>query len=65
MPSRNRVNATIAEEEPIRRPPKLGQNFLTDRGTAEKMVGALGDIGAGTVVEVGPGKGVLTTLLAT
>jgi 16S rRNA (adenine1518-N6/adenine1519-N6)-dimethyltransferase len=64
MPSRNRVNAAVAEVKPAQRPPKLGQNFLADRGTAEKIVSALGDISSATVIEIGPGKGVLTTLLA-
>ncbi|MFI5112203.1 MAG: 16S rRNA (adenine(1518)-N(6)/adenine(1519)-N(6))-dimethyltransferase RsmA [Terriglobales bacterium] len=64
MASRNRVNAAIAEEKPSRRPPKLGQHFLADRGTAEKIVSALGVVASETVVEIGPGKGVLTTILA-
>src|SRR5512143_2568866 len=64
MASRNRVNAAVAVK-PARRPPKLGQNFLADRGTAEKIVHALGDISNETVIEIGPGKGVLTSLLAT
>ena len=64
MASRNRVNDAIAEERPSRRPPKLGQHFLADRGTAEKIVSALGVVAAETVVEIGPGKGVLTTILA-
>ncbi|MBZ5511222.1 MAG: 16S rRNA (adenine(1518)-N(6)/adenine(1519)-N(6))-dimethyltransferase RsmA [Acidobacteriia bacterium] len=64
MASRNRVNAAIAEEKPPRHPPKLGQHFLADRGAAEKIVSALGGVAAETVVEIGPGKGVLTTLLA-
>jgi 16S rRNA (adenine1518-N6/adenine1519-N6)-dimethyltransferase len=64
MASRNRVNAAIAEEKPPRRPPKLGQHFLADRGIAEKIVSALGVIAAETVLEIGPGQGVLTSLLA-
>jgi 16S rRNA (adenine1518-N6/adenine1519-N6)-dimethyltransferase len=64
MASRNRVNAAIAEEKPSRRPPKLGQHFLADRGTAEKIVSALGVVASETVLEIGPGKGVLTTILA-
>ena len=64
MASRNRVNAAIADEKPPRRPPKLGQHFLADRGTAEKIVSALGVVAAETVVEIGPGPGVLTTILA-
>jgi 16S rRNA (adenine1518-N6/adenine1519-N6)-dimethyltransferase len=62
MPTRNRVNA--AEARRRARPPKLGQNFLADRRTAEKIVAALGDVSRGTVVEIGPGRGVLTGLLA-
>ncbi|MBZ5630093.1 MAG: 16S rRNA (adenine(1518)-N(6)/adenine(1519)-N(6))-dimethyltransferase RsmA [Acidobacteriia bacterium] len=64
MASRNRVNGAAAEVKQIGRPPKLGQNFLTDRGTAEKVVAALGDMSRETVVEIGPGKGALTSLLA-
>lgn len=64
MASRNRVNGAIAEEKPSRRPPTLGQHFLADRGTAEKIVNALGVVASETVVEIGPGKGVLTTILA-
>jgi 16S rRNA (adenine1518-N6/adenine1519-N6)-dimethyltransferase len=64
MASRNRVNDAIAEEKTARRPPQLGQHFLADRGTAEKIVSALGVVAAETVVEIGPGKGVLTTILA-
>jgi 16S rRNA (adenine1518-N6/adenine1519-N6)-dimethyltransferase len=44
--------------------PKLGQNFLADRRAAEKIVDALGDISQTLVVEIGPGKGALTQLLA-
>lgn len=43
---------------------KLGQNFLTDRRAAEKIVAALGDVSQKLVVEIGPGKGMLTELLA-
>lgn len=44
--------------------PKLGQNFLADRGAAEKIVDALGDVSQTVVVEIGPGKGALTEILA-
>jgi 16S rRNA (adenine1518-N6/adenine1519-N6)-dimethyltransferase len=46
-----------------KRKPKLGQNFLIDAGAASKIVDALGDISARTVIEIGPGRGVLTDLL--
>jgi 16S rRNA (adenine1518-N6/adenine1519-N6)-dimethyltransferase len=44
--------------------PKLGQNFLSDVGAAEKIVDALGDISQKLVVEIGPGQGALTKTLA-
>jgi 16S rRNA (adenine1518-N6/adenine1519-N6)-dimethyltransferase len=44
--------------------PKLGQNFLSDIGAAEKIVDALGDISQKLVVEIGPGQGALTKTLA-
>lgn len=41
---------------------KLGQNFLVNRGVAEKIVSALPSP-HGPIVEVGPGRGILTELL--
>ncbi len=46
-----------------KRKPKLGQNFLIDRDAARRIVEALGDISNRTVIEIGPGRGVLTDLL--
>ena len=46
------------------RKPKLGQHFLTDASAARRIVEALGDISQSTVLEIGPGRGVLTSLLA-
>ena len=43
---------------------KLGQNFLADTRAAEKVVNALGEIGKSLVVEIGPGRGALTRMLA-
>ena len=48
---------------PNTKKPKLGQNFLSDIGAAEKIVDALGDLSQAVVVEIGPGKGALTTVL--
>jgi 16S rRNA (adenine1518-N6/adenine1519-N6)-dimethyltransferase len=47
-------------------PPKsrLGQNFLRDEGAVARMVASLGDISDATVLEIGPGHGALTFLLA-
>lgn len=44
--------------------PKLGQNFLADRAAAQRIVDALGDVSRQTVLEIGPGRGVLTDMLA-
>jgi 16S rRNA (adenine1518-N6/adenine1519-N6)-dimethyltransferase len=49
----------------VKRKPKLGQNFLTDLGAARRIVEALGDVSNRTVIEIGPGRGVLTDVLAT
>ena len=47
-----------------RRKPKLGQHFLSDQSAVVRIVEALGDISQGTVLEIGPGRGALTSLLA-
>lgn len=47
------------------RKPKLGQHFLADGSAAKRIVEALGDVSQSTVLEIGPGRGVLTSLLAT
>ncbi len=44
--------------------PKLGQHFLTGDANAARIVDALGNISQSTVLEIGPGRGVLTSLLA-
>ncbi len=46
------------------RKPKLGQHFLADHSAAGKIVEALGDVSQGTVLEIGPGRGIITSLLA-
>ena len=43
--------------------PKLGQNFLTDHSAARRIVEALGDVSTRSVVEIGPGRGMLTDVL--
>src|ERR1700678_1384457 len=47
-----------------RHKPKLGQNFLVSTTAPRAIVDALGDLGQATVLEIGPGTGVLTSLLA-
>ena len=44
--------------------PKLGQHFLTSDSFALQIVEALGDVSQNNVLEIGPGRGILTSLLA-
>lgn len=53
-----------ASAEKPRSRPKLGQHFLVDSSAAARTVEALGDISLSTVLEIGPGRGALTSLLA-
>jgi 16S rRNA (adenine1518-N6/adenine1519-N6)-dimethyltransferase len=42
----------------------LGQHFLASEYLAARIVDALGDVSQSTVLEIGPGRGILTSLLA-
>ena len=44
---------------------KFGQHFLTDRATLEAIASAGAPAHGDTVIEIGPGRGVLTDVLAT
>ncbi len=46
------------------RKPKLGQNFLVDDTARHRIADALGDVSDRTVLEIGPGHGSITTILA-
>jgi 16S rRNA (adenine1518-N6/adenine1519-N6)-dimethyltransferase len=54
----------VAAQPRPERKPKLGQHFLTDQAAALRIVEALGDLSQRTVFEIGPGRGVLTSMLA-
>ena len=43
---------------------KLGQNFLVNEAAPAAIVAAAGELGEATVLEIGPGKGAITALLA-
>jgi 16S rRNA (adenine1518-N6/adenine1519-N6)-dimethyltransferase len=47
-----------------RKKPKLGQNFLVDEAACLRIADALGDVRERTVVEIGPGHGAITEILA-
>jgi 16S rRNA (adenine1518-N6/adenine1519-N6)-dimethyltransferase len=44
--------------------PKLGQNFLHDQQAVQRIAAALGDCSQETVIEIGPGRGAVTRILA-
>ena len=44
--------------------PKFGQNFLVDDAARHAIVDALGDIRQRAVIEIGPGRGEITEILA-
>ncbi len=46
------------------RKPKLGQNFLIDDIARQSIASALGNTAARTVIEIGPGHGAITSILA-
>lgn len=48
----------------MKRKPKLGQNFLIDEAACHAIADALGDISNRTVIEIGPGHGAITEILA-
>jgi 16S rRNA (adenine1518-N6/adenine1519-N6)-dimethyltransferase len=65
MPEEKRVNVPNAVS--ARRPqmkPKLGQHFLVGEDYASRIADALGDVSQCTVLEIGPGRGAITSLLA-
>lgn len=48
----------------MKRKPKLGQNFLIDDRARHAIADALGDVSQRTVLEIGPGHGAITEILA-
>ena len=65
IPIQVRVN--VPKVVSARRPrvkPKLGQHFLHSEDSAARIVDALGDVSQHTVLEIGPGRGILTSMLA-
>jgi 16S rRNA (adenine1518-N6/adenine1519-N6)-dimethyltransferase len=61
------VRVNVPRVVSARRPqnkPKLGQHFLTSGSAATGIVDALGDVSQTTVLEIGPGRGILTSQLA-
>jgi 16S rRNA (adenine1518-N6/adenine1519-N6)-dimethyltransferase len=48
----------------VKHKPKLGQNFLIDPAACIAIADALGDVSRETVIEIGPGAGAITEILA-
>jgi 16S rRNA (adenine1518-N6/adenine1519-N6)-dimethyltransferase len=57
------VTKVVSARRPQHKP-KLGQHFLASDSFALQIAQALGDISQNTLLEIGPGRGVLTSLLA-
>jgi 16S rRNA (adenine1518-N6/adenine1519-N6)-dimethyltransferase len=54
----------VSAARPGPRKPKLGQHFLIDKSAAARIASSFGDLDQSTVLEIGPGRGALTSLLA-
>ncbi len=65
LPEIARVNVpkVVSTHRPKSKP-KLGQHFLASDDAALRIVEALGDLSQSTALEIGPGRGMLTSLLA-
>lgn len=48
----------------MQKKPRLGQNFLVDADACRRVVAALGNVASDAVLEIGPGRGAITRLLA-
>jgi 16S rRNA (adenine1518-N6/adenine1519-N6)-dimethyltransferase len=57
------VPKVVSARRPQRKP-KLGQHFLASDELAARIVDALGDLSSSTLLEIGPGHGIMTSLLA-
>src|ERR1700716_1247388 len=64
MSEEKRVNVPKASTRRPKQKPKLGQHFLVSDNAAMRLADALGDVSQSTVLEIGPGRGVITSLLA-
>ena len=65
LPEAVRVNVPkVASTRRPRTKPKLGQHFLVSEDLAARVVDTLGDASQSTVLEIGPGRGILTSMLA-
>ncbi len=58
------LEPAVGSKEQMSSKAKIGQNFLSDPQAAERIVHALGPLADRTVVEIGPGRGALTEVLA-
>jgi 16S rRNA (adenine1518-N6/adenine1519-N6)-dimethyltransferase len=54
----------VSAARPTPRKPKLGQHFLADPAAAMRIAESFGDLSQSTVLEIGAGRGALTSLLA-
>lgn len=62
VPKASLTKSEIRKRSPRR--PKLGQHFLSSEPAVLRIVEAFGDVSQATVLEVGPGRGAITEILA-
>jgi len=61
------MGVNVPKVASARRPqtkPKMGQHFLASEDLAARVIDTLGDVSQSTVLEIGPGRGIMTSLLA-
>jgi 16S rRNA (adenine1518-N6/adenine1519-N6)-dimethyltransferase len=61
------MGVNVPKVASARRPqnkPKMGQHFLASEDLAARVVDTLCDVSQNTVLEIGPGRGIMTSLLA-
>jgi 16S rRNA (adenine1518-N6/adenine1519-N6)-dimethyltransferase len=61
------MGVNVPKVASARRPqtkPKMGQHFLASEDLAARVVDTLGNVSQSTVLEIGPGRGIMTSLLA-
>lgn len=61
---KNRSIRTRCVIHKMQKKPRLGQNFLVDADACRAVVAALGNLAQESVLEIGPGHGAITRLLA-
>ena len=63
MKNRNRNSTSSPSQSTFHPSKRFGQNFLTDKRVIQRIIAALAPAADETIIEIGPGKGALTSEL--